>query len=481
MLQSIADDGLKRAMVFMPPRHGKTELISRVFPAYYLRRHPERWAGLCSYEAGLAQDFSRTARDSFIRSGGRLKGDSQAVHLWQTEERGGMWAAGVGGPITGRGFHLGIIDDPIKNDEEAASETIRRKHKSWYDSTFLTRGEPGHSIVVVQTRWNEDDLSGYLLAQESVEAEGWHIVNLEAVKEDKTQYFPLTCTVEPDWRKTGEALCPERYDGTELAKIRNRVGSYFWSALYQQRPSPLEGGGFKRKWWKYYTTAEYAEVPHDGILPTDFSFMCQSWDMTFKETDSSDYVVGQVWGVSGASFYLLDQVRDRMDFPTALQEIRSMSAKWPKAVVKYVEDKANGSAVIATLRQKIPGFVAVNPEGGKESRAHAASPLVEAGNVFLPSPEIAPWVRDFVEEHAGFPTASHDDQVDALTQALKKMAPMGRAATEPQTPMVESDRHPGWNISEKRRNPKWVNPHEQLHGHDKWKTPRWSRPRAGDE
>lgn len=458
-------------MVFMPPRHGKTELVSRIFPAYFVRRHPDRWTGLCSYEAGLAQDFSRTARDSFIRSGGKLKGDSQAVHLWQTEERGGMWAAGVGGPITGRGFHLGIIDDPIKNDEEAASETIRRKHKSWYDSTFLTRGEPGHSIVVVQTRWNEDDLSGYLLEQEKVEPENWHIVNLEAIREDGERSFPVSCTVEPDWRQPGEALCPERYDETELGKIKNRVGSYFWSALYQQRPSPLEGGSFKRSWWKYYN-----ETP----ALDSFNFLCQSWDMAFKDTDESDFVVGQLWGVKGPDFYLLDQTRGRMDFPATVMAVRGMTAAYPEAVVKYVEDAANGAAVIATLRRTIPGIVAVKPMGGKESRAASISPLVEAGNVFLPSPEICPWIRDFVEECAGFPNAAHDDQVDSMTQALQKIGPMGRVHLEEQVRMVEEDRHPGFNLKTRTRNPRFENPYERNFGTTKWQTPSFRR-RDDDE
>lgn len=467
VLQAVCDDELSRVMVFEPPRHGKTELVSRIFPAYFIRRHPDRWTGLCSYEATLAQDFSRSARDFYLRSGGSMRDDSSAVNLWQTPERGGMWAAGVGGPITGRGFHLGIIDDPLKNDEEAASETIRRKHKSWYDSTFLTRGEPGHSIVVVQTRWNEDDLSGYLLQQEAVEAEGWHIVNLEAVKTDAPLTFPVTCTVEPDWRKPGEALCPERYDETALSKIKNRVGGYFWSALYQQRPSPLEGGLFQRKWWKYYEKQPPVE---------DFNFVCQSWDMAFKDTDESDFVVGQVWGVKGPDFYLLDQVRGRMDFPTTVMAVRHMSAKWPTGVAKFVEDAANGAAVIATLRRSITGLVPVKPMGGKESRAAAVSPVIEAGNVYLPVPELCGWIQDFVEECAGFPNAAHDDQVDACTQALAKIGAMGREA--PKDALLVGNRediHPGFDLKRRQRisEPDWTKQFQGDNG--KWRTPRVRR------
>jgi predicted phage terminase large subunit-like protein len=443
-LQRVADGKIRRLMVFMPPRHGKSELVSRIFPAYYLRRHPHRWVGLCSYEATLAQDFSRTARDAFLRDGGTIRDDSSAVSLWQTPDRGGMWAAGVGGPITGKGFHLGIIDDPIKNDEEAQSETIRAKQKSWFQSTFATREAPDEeapAIVVVQTRWHEDDLSGWLLAQEQYEAEGWHVVNFEAVKAESTAPFPMSCTVEPDWRAAGQPLCPERYDATALEKIKRRVGSYFWSALYQQAPAEAGGQVFKRDWWRYYTA---------DTLPRTFDWVVQSWDLPFKDTDGSDYAAGQVWGRVGARFYLLDRVRERMSFTAACQAIKAMAAKWPKATGVYVEDAANGPAVVNALVREVPGLIAVRPEGGKVSRAYAAQPLVEAGQVFLPDPRLASWVEDFVREHAAFPTGAHDDEVDAFTQA---MAQITWGAVEPPEPVkgLPADVFPGIDVATRQR------------------------------
>lgn len=437
VLQAIVDGQITRAMFFEPPRHGKTQLVSRSAPAYYEARHPERWTGLTSYEATLAQDLSRSCRDAFQRVGGRIRTDSSAVNLWQTADGGGMWAAGVGGPLTGKGGHLLIIDDPIKNDEEAKSETIRAKHRSWYDSTFSTRLEPGGSILVVQTRWNEDDLSGYLLAKEELEPEGWTILNLPARAEDKARVFPVTCSVVPDWRKPGEPLCPERFGDEALRKIERRVGGYWWGALYQQRPSPLEGGLFQRNWWRYY---------QHPVKPEDCSFVCQSWDMTFKESKDTDYVVGSVWGIIGPNFYLLDQVRAQMDFPTTLDAVRALSAKWPTAVIKYVEEKANGAAAIAMLQRTLPGLVAINPNGGKESRAAGVSPLVKAGNVFLPSPLIAPWITEFVEECAAFPNAAKDDQVDSMTQALTQIGPMAAPIEEDMATRPE-DVHPGINTS----------------------------------
>lgn len=424
-LEAIVLGQLTRLMVFEPPRHGKSLLSSRLFPGYYLAKRPDKWVGLCSYEATLAQDFSRSSRDGFIRVGAEVRTDSSAVHLWQTTDGGGMWAAGVGGPITGRGADLGLIDDPLKNAEEAASDTIRAKHKSWYDSTFYTRLEPNAAQVITQTRWNEDDLSGYLLSKEAEEPEGWHIINFEAIKEAVQVSVPASCTIAGDWRKEGEALCPERYDATQLRKIERRVGSYYWAALYQQRPAPLEGGMLKRAWWRYYQTP-----------PDDFDQILQSWDMTFKDSIGTDFVVGQVWGRKGARAYLLDQVRDRMDFPTTLEAIKQMSATWPSSRLKLVEDKANGPAVIASLNHKIPGLVAVEPDGGKIARAAGASPIIEAGNVYLPEPSIAPWIGSFVAEASAFPNGTHDDQVDACTQALNRLYPNARDP-RPDTPVPD--------------------------------------------
>ncbi len=154
-------------MVFMPPRHSKSETVSRLFTAYYLYRHPERFVGLASYGADLAYTLSRAARDNFVKACGQLSKAAKAVKQWLTSTGGGLWAAGVGGPATGKGFHLGVIDDPIKDAEEAASDKIRQRNKDWLSSVFQTREEPGGAIVVLQTRWHEDDLSGYLLSMEA--------------------------------------------------------------------------------------------------------------------------------------------------------------------------------------------------------------------------------------------------------------------------------------------------------------------------
>jgi predicted phage terminase large subunit-like protein len=449
-LQGVADGTITRLMVFEPPRHGKSEEVSRLFTGYYLERHPERWVGLAAYAAGLAFTLSRNARDNYVHAGNALNEGAAGVEHWETAAGGGMWAAGVGGPITGKGAHLLIVDDPVKNDEEAQSETIREKHKDWWRSTFYTRAEPNAAIIVVQTRWHEDDLSGWLLAEESADdgetAEGWHILNLPAIAEPEAPKFPPTCVILPDWRQPGEPLCPERYTLARLTKIAKKVGSRVWEALFQQRPSAAAGVVFKRKWWKFYTTPDRPDLLDEDVvmLPAKGRDIL-SWDMSFKDTDGTDYVSGQAWRRLNDRFYLLDRVKERMSFTAACTAVMGMAGKWPTARGKYVEDKANGAAIIDKLRRTIPGLVPVEPDGGKIARAYAVQPLAEAGNVYLPHPLIAPWVEDYIRELAAFPNGVNDDDVDATTQALNVLDPGARAvpihepAVDPHDPRIMAE------------------------------------------
>lgn len=402
-----------RVMIFMPPRHGKSEVVSKKAPAWILGGHPEWEIILSSYSADLAYDFSRIARNTLAEHGPSLWNvdiahDSGAVGRWGIMgHRGGLVAAGVGGPITGRGAHIAIIDDPIKNAEEANSEIIRNRVYEWYQSTLRTRLAPGGAIILVMTRWHDDDLAGRLRREMEAGGERWDEVCMPAIAEED----------DPLGRRPGEPLWPERgFDADWAEQTKRAVGSKVWEALYQQRPSPAEGGLFKRGWWRFYK-----------VLPNDIQQKIQSWDMSFKDERASksgnpDYVVGQVWGIRGADKYLIDQVRGRLDFPETLQAVRTLSAKHPDAIAKLVEDKANGPAVISMLRREIAGIIPVDPQGGKVARAQAVSPEIEAGNVYLPDPSIAPWVHDFIEECAAFPTGAHDDQVDAMTQALLRFA-----------------------------------------------------------
>jgi len=402
-LLDIAQGKLKRLLIQMPPRHGKSEFASAHFPAWYLGTFPERRVILASYEHDFAASWGAKARDRFAEYGPALwrlwvRRDKQAADDWQIAgHQGGMVCAGVGGPITGRGANLLVIDDPVKSAEEADSETYRERAWNWYRSTAYTRLEPQGALILIMTRWHEDDLAGRVLAEAAKTGEAWEVINLPALAEEGDVLG----------RQPGEALWPERYPAQALAEIREAVGPYWWSALYQQRPSPPEGALFRREWWRYWK-------PDD--LPQDFDEVLCSWDMAFKGDDSSDYVVGQVWGRVGATFYLLDQARGHWDFPQTVEEVRRLKERWPRAVLTLIEDKANGPAVVQALRKECAGLLAVDPKGGKFSRAQAAARAVQSGNVHLPF--MASWLEDFVHELACFPTGAHDDMVDAASQAL---------------------------------------------------------------
>jgi predicted phage terminase large subunit-like protein len=385
----------------MPPRHGKSMSVTETFPAWFLGRNPDLKVIEVSYSDSLAREFGDKCRRKIEEFGKELFGisidhrKSDKSDWGISGHTGGMLSGGILSGITGRGADLMIIDDPVKNRQEADSQTYRDRVWSEWQSTLATRLHPGGRVVVVLTRWHEDDLAGRLV---NADPDRWKVVNLPAIAEDDDMLG----------RVPGEALWPSRYDEKALAEIKKTVGSRDWEALYQGRPSPAEGSILKRGWWQFYRQA-----------PARFDKIIQSWDCTFKDGAKNDYVVGQVWGKAGANKYLLDQVRGRMDIVATMQAIKTLSSKWPSARGKLVEDKANGSAVIQMLKSKIPGLIPIEPEGGKEVRAQAVSPDIEAGNVFLP--ENAPWVHDFIEECAAFPNGAHDDQVDAMSQAINRL------------------------------------------------------------
>lgn len=284
--------------------------------------------------------------------------------------------------------NCGIIDDPIKNSKEALSPTFKQANWNWYVSTFLTRLSKNSGQIIMATRWATDDLSGKVA---------------EKFDRAKKLYF---LAIDKD----GNALVPELHPIEKLLETKSTLGDYFWSAMYQQSPKAIGGTIIKDSWVQYY-------LPKD--LPPKFDKVIQSWDMTFKDTDGSDYVVGQVWGRLGAHAYLLDQVRERLSFTASKAALLRMTTRWPDAQRKLVEDKANGPAVIDSLKSTVAGLIPVEPDGSKVARCHAVSSYWEAGNVWLPHPDIAPWITEFVSEVTTFPAAAHDDQVDGMTQALR--------------------------------------------------------------
>jgi predicted phage terminase large subunit-like protein len=417
VLQRVADGDLKRVIIQCPPRHGKSLQASRLFPAYYLRRHPNRWVGLSSYGAELASGFSRAARSYYQLSGGQFDPSSKAADRWETGLGGGMWSAGVGGALTGRGGSLLVIDDPVKGAAEADSPTYRQRLKDWWESVLRTRLEPGGAILVIMTRWHQDDLVGHLLEIERASElpERWHVVDLPAVKTPDDRAFPASCTIEPDWREPGEPLCPERFDLTELNRIRAGSTERSWQALYQQRPTAAAGSVFMRDWFRFYNPAEI-----DG----GWQRVIASIDCTFKASSSSDFVALTIWGERHDGVYLRDVVNRRLTFTETVAAISASWQRWQFTEL-LVEDAANGQAVIDTLTRSAQGFLirAVRPLGGKEARANAAAPQFEQGRVFFPTD--APWVSVLSEQLLAFPTGAHDDLVDSTTQLLNHVAGTG--------------------------------------------------------
>ena len=413
LLEEVVAGKLLRLVVQVPPRHGKSQLVSRLFPAYYLLKHQTRQVAVTSYGATLAEGFSRAARAFYVDAGGKLDPASQSVKAWGTEQNGGLWAVGVGGAATGRGAHLGIVDDPIKDRKEAESNAVISTLRDWYGSTFRTRIEPeGGAIVIVQTRWSENDLVGQVLDNEAEveeeDREGWHVVDLPAIAEDWAERpsLPECVTVEEDWREPGEALCPERYDMRALSKIRAAVGSREFASLYQQSPRAAGGNIIDPDWFQFYSQP-----------PEKFSRIILSVDCTFTASDTSDYVAMVVIGQSAEKFYVLDVVNERLDIIGTMTRMQSKMRQWaPQAVL--VEAAANGHAVMQLMKSKVPNLIGIKPAqgGSKTTRVQAAAPVIEAGNVYLPTR--ATWVEPFVSQCALFPAAKNDDQVDAFSQAI---------------------------------------------------------------
>lgn len=424
-LVQVAEGEIKRLIVEGPPRHGKSWLVSKYFPPWFIGTHPDQRIIFTTYEAEFAAKWglaSKSLLEEYGRSvfGVQLNPDSAAAARWDLQgQEGGMVSVGTGGPVTGKGANVFIIEDPIKNAEQANSAAQRETLWTWFQSVAFTRLEPGAAIIVMGARWHEDDLTGRLLAS----GEPWEVIKLPAIAEDEDILGRLP----------GEALWPERYSLEELEAIKRTVGSYVWAALYQQSPVPVGGNIIQRSWFRYWQSQEHTFPPvrvrlpdgtvaeyHAVTLEDSFGFdeMFQSWDLSFKESTTSDYVVGQVWGKRGADRYLLDQTRARMDLPKTIAAIRRMTAEWPAARRKLIEEKANGSALIASLRHEIEGLIPINPTADKITRVHAITPQLESGNVYIPHPHSEPWVQPLIEEWVSFPSAKHDDTVDAGTQAL---------------------------------------------------------------
>jgi predicted phage terminase large subunit-like protein len=464
-LEAVTAGELPRLLINVPPRTMKSLTVGVFWPAWEWLTAPHvRWL-FASYAQDLSQRDSLKCRRLIKSEGGRTDGtffqrvgyqgvlrllyskpwtltaDQDVKNKYETTEMGMRLATSVGGVATGEGGDRIAVDDPL-SAKQARSETERVAANTWWDETMTTRFNSARAAaVIVMQRLHEDDLTGHLKEQG-----GWHHLCLPAEYEPshpfvypdrvtlpereltaqgpdgeaETITIPGGRTLTGDKRnEAGELLEPIRLSADRLAELKRSLGSYGYAGQMQQRPSPIEGGMFKRDWWQYWTPE---------TLPPNWDRLIQSWDMTFKDTESASgsYVVGQVWGARDANRFLLAQVRGKFGFTDTVKAVEALTAAWPYATAILVEEKANGAAVINMLKAKIQGMIPVQPEGGKEARAAAVEPFVEAGNVYLPSADFIPCVpgyeatsvADFIEEHAVFPNGTHDDQVDTLSQGL---------------------------------------------------------------
>ena len=359
----------------------------------------------------------------------RVSRDVRSRAWWEIEGHGGsMRSFGIsGGGITGRGFDLLILDDLIKNAADAESEVHRDAQWEFLTGTAMSRLEPGEyndrlarmnpgaTMIVMMARWHEDDLIGRIHREMPGQ---WRRLRLPAISEEQDEEYP-----EPDamGRQPGEPLWPSRFPLENLARRRERSGEYFFNALYQQRPSSPTGTIFKRSWWRRWNT-----------LPV-FDHAGWSWDMSFKDKEDSSFVVGQLWGVRGADFFLRRQVRGQWGF-SETKAILSREVANPlyadAASTVLIEDKANGTAIIDDLRSVIGGLIPVQTgQDSKIARARSITGYVEGGNVYLPEAGVeasfdddgAAWVPAFINEHAAFPRGANDDQVDATSQGIREL------------------------------------------------------------
>jgi predicted phage terminase large subunit-like protein len=425
-----------RLIVSMPPQEGKSTLTTKWTPVHRLSTHPEDRIVVASYALGPARRMGRLIRAEInthtANLGLRIADDVGAQNEFELAgHAGGVYAVGIGGGLTSRPADVLIIDDPLKDREEADSEVYRDRAWDWWTDTASARLAPGAPVILILTRWHHDDLAGRILASE--EADQWRVVNIPA----QAEHRPERGETDPLGREPGEFMesartYKDRKTGRLVPRTRAQweqrkrtAGPRAWAALYQGHPSPESGDVFPSEWARYDQPLWVDRpdgsrmVPGVGVDPG--MELVQSWDMAFKDTKSSDYVVGQVWLRQGVNAYLVDQVRARLSFTKTCDAVVALSAKWPQAVAKFVEDKANGPAVMNALAQRVPGMIPIEPEGSKYARASAVSPFAHSRNAVLPSADLLPNVEELLEEARAFPNGAHDDTIDALSQALNRL------------------------------------------------------------
>ncbi len=418
-VQTAGKEGIGRLIISVPPRHGKSEMASIRFPAWFLGRNPNRRVMITSYGAALSEYFSRQVRTliesqeyqkvfgslalrQLVPEQVNVDPEGRSVQSWDIQgKRGGLVAAGVGGAITGRGADVLIIDDPIKDAEEADSEVIRQKVIDWYTSTAYTRLQKGGAVIVMMTRWHEADLAGYL---QDKEKEKWTVIKLPAFAEFNDALK----------RPEGEPLWPDEYGVAELSDRKDTMPPRHWNALYQQNPTGEQGDVFNQNWFVY------------GDFPDahDISYGFQVWDCAMTEKTSGDYSACVTGYVTRHGVFIADVYRARLDFPNLKRMMFEKYSQWNRVSRIgriYIENKVAGISVIQSLKKDshLP-VIPLEPESklgkSKLQRAQSVSGYVQAGRVIFKKSAL--WLHDFESELLKFPHGKHDDMVDAFVYAL---------------------------------------------------------------
>ena len=391
-----------------PPQHGKSMTVSESLPSWYLGRHPTENIILASYDSDFAERFCRKNKEKIKNCGRNLFGIEigaidRAGEFGLGNGKGRMISRGIMSGITGNPANLIIIDDPVKNQQEADSPAYRNRVWSEWQASLKSRLAAKGKVVVIMTPWTDDDLAARIIRSEK----NVQLIRLPVEAEEN----------DPIGREAGEALCPEL--GKDNQWLTDFKASYIsdphggqraWTALYQCSPRQEEGNLVRRDWWKYYDPEEQIQFGTEII----------SVDASFKGDDSSDYVSIQVWGKRAQDYYLRYCLNKRLNFPDTVEAIKTIYRLFPRARTVLIEEAANGPAIIQTLQREM-FIIPVTPLGGKISRVNAISPAIESGHVFLPDPAKAPWVSDYIDQWTAFPNSKYDDMVDATSQALARM------------------------------------------------------------
>jgi predicted phage terminase large subunit-like protein len=384
-------------MIFMPPRHGKSETVTVHYAAWRLERDPMLNIIIGSYNQKLANRFSRKVRAIAKEHKVALSKERSSVEEWETREGGGVRAVGVGAGITGFGADLVIVDDPIRSRADAESETFRDKTFEWFTDDIYTRLTPDGEVILIQTRWHEDDLAGRL-QKRAAEGEGdeWEVLKLPALAEEND-------VLE---RPIGAPLWPEKFDASRLEAIRRMQGHYSFEALYQQRPVLKVGDHFKRDWF-----TNFVDEPPKGLT------WVRGYDLAISEKTTADYTATfRVAKDRDGNYYIDGGIRARMDFPKQRRLIEEL-VRTEKNTVHYIEDAIHGRALYQDLRQRLGADRSRIKKSGvtsdKVTRALLWSAIAEDGRLIRGA-----WNEGFIDELCSFPKGKHDDQVDAVSLAI---------------------------------------------------------------